>query len=85
MRNLASGEDRNGTPPKTPEKTALFENRAAQCGAVPFDAAKQAEFDPNLRVIMDAWPSLSAPIRRAIMAFWIASNSSIRQATFGVL
>ncbi len=55
-------------PPKPPRKQHFSKACAAECGAVEFDAANQAKFDPNLRVIIEAWPSLSAPIRRAIMA-----------------
>ena len=60
-------KDSTGTSPKTPEKTPLFESRAAECGAVAFDAANQPEIDPNLRVIIEAWPSLSAEIRAALL------------------
>lgn len=62
-----SGEDRSGTPPKTPEKTAFSENGAAKCGAVVPDAAIGAENAPELSLVNEAWPSLSKEFRLIII------------------
>jgi len=63
-----NGEDRNGTTPENPEKTANLETRAAECGAVAFDAASESEIDPELRLLIKAWPSLSCELRQAVAA-----------------
>ena len=65
---MGPGEDRNGTTPGNAEKTAISENGAAECAAVPLDAANEVEIDPELRLLIEAWPMLSAPVRRAILA-----------------
>ena len=59
-----SGGDRNGTTPENPEKTAISENGAA----VPLDAVNEVEIDPELRLLIKAWPSLSTELQHAIMA-----------------
>jgi len=66
--SLLSGEDRNGTTPGIPDENADFEMRAAECGAVAFDAAIEAENDPELRLLIEAWPSLSRELRQAVAA-----------------
>jgi hypothetical protein len=54
-------------PPENPEKNALFESRAAECGAVAFDAAIEPEIDPELCLVVEAWSSLNGEIREALL------------------
>jgi len=79
-----SGEDRNGTTPENPEKAALFETGAAECGAVAFDATNGAKIDPELRLLIEAWPALSVELRRAVAAIvrtGLAAHSDGLQAS----
>ncbi|HUT09601.1 MAG TPA: hypothetical protein VMY42_03825 [Thermoguttaceae bacterium] len=62
------GEDRSSTTPENPEKTALFESGAAECGAVAVDAANEAGIFHELSLVVDAWPSLNTEIRAALLA-----------------
>jgi hypothetical protein len=66
LSKFQDGEDRNGTTPEIPQKTANLQTRAAECGAVAPDAANVAEIDPELRLLSEAWPSLSVGLRQAI-------------------
>lgn len=63
-----NGGDRIRTDAQTPEKNAISENGDAECGAVAFDAANGAENDPELRLVIEAWPALSVELRLAIVA-----------------
>ncbi|MBN2476046.1 MAG: hypothetical protein JXB62_15655 [Pirellulales bacterium] len=64
----SSGGDRTRTDAPTPEKNAISESGAAECGAVASDAAIGTENDPELSLLIEAWPSLRADLRLAIVA-----------------
>jgi hypothetical protein len=59
-RGFGGGAEEIRTPREIPGKTALPEPGGAKSGA---PAA-----DPDLTRILDAWPTLPEPIRRAILA-----------------
>jgi len=63
-----SGGGRTRTNAQTPEKNAIPESGAAECGAVASDAAIGTENDPELSLLIEAWPSLSMELRLAIVA-----------------
>ena len=63
-----SGGDRTRTDAQTPEKNAIPESGAAECGVVALDAANGTENDPELRLLIEARPSLSMELRLAIVA-----------------
>jgi hypothetical protein len=61
---IISGEDRTGTYPKNAGNTSISVQVAAKSGAV----ADAVALAVDLSRIIAAWPMISSPIRRAILA-----------------
>jgi len=66
---MKSGEDRNRTAHENTGKTGVSDRSGAKCGAL---AAREAQLldalrDPELAIVVDAWPALSAAAKAGIL------------------
>ena len=65
---------------KSPGKTATSDSGGAECGALGVDrASKTAAPDPDLEVILAAWPTLPLAIRTAILALLDSTQPEARK------
>ena len=69
VRNDSMGEEGLEPSHDSPGKTPNSDSGGAECGALGVDRAPgTAAPDPDLEVIVAAWPTLPPPIRTAILA-----------------
>ena len=52
-------------PTKNTGKTGVPDQSGAECGAL---GAREAQFDPELAAVVDAWPALPEPVKAGILA-----------------
>ena len=80
VRNDSMGEEGLEPSHDSSGKTATSDSGGAECGALGVDRASEtATSDPDLEVIVAAWPTLPLPIRTAFLALLDSTQPEARK------